>query len=263
MKHFHRYTLVTIVSLLSVMPAAYGQLPVAAIHGQQSNCIDQIVQDAEVLAHKQLDVNHDGIQDDVVVYGQDELYVLVAINQPALNCKVILNDALTSRQVYAGTRRPVTVKQIELVDLTGDNQPELHIGLEGTYFFRESGAFHAVYKLQGEDMKRIFVSDQCLPMSTFEFRTAPDGAELIYVDEDLRCVPPSSRRDYAIYRWNAENSQFEQIESGQVAKTSPDPLWDALISIYIMPVAVVAGVVMLGLVAWLVSKRKSAKANTK
>jgi hypothetical protein len=174
-------------------------MPPTIRHGQQSNCIAPMVQDAEVLAHKQLDLNQDGSLDDVVIYGNDELRVLVVANQPTLNCKVILNDRLTSRQIYNGERRPVTVTQIELVDLTGDGQPELHVGLEGTYFFRQSGAFHSIYMLRGDAMERIFVSDSCLPMSSFEIRTTVNDVKTIYLDEDRRCDPPSSRRDYDLY----------------------------------------------------------------
>ena len=192
--HHRRLTVILLIILSPMM-----MLP-AITHGQQSNCIDQIVQGAEVLAHKKLDVNQDGNSDDVVIYGQDELYVLVVVNQPTLNCEIILNDSLTSRQFYNGERRPVTVTRIELVDLTGDGRPELHIGLEGTYFFRQSGAFHAIYRLQDQTMERIFVSDQCLPMSSFEIRATSDGSRVIYRDTDIVCDPPSFHRDYTIYR---------------------------------------------------------------
>jgi hypothetical protein len=237
-------------------------MPPIITHGQQSNCIDPRVQGAEVLAHKQLDVNQDGSLDDVVIYGNDERRVLVVANQPTLNCKVILNDGLTSRQIYNGERRPVTVTQIELVDLTGDGQPELHVGLEGTYFFRQSGAFHSIYMLRGDAMERIFVSDSCLPMSSFEIRVTSDGAKTIYLDEDRVCDPPSSRRDYDLYQWNTETARFKLIENGQVDKWTPDPFWDAVLSVFIIPVVIViASVVMLGVAIVWYERKKNTKSS--
>ena len=190
MRQSHAHMRLSVLLLMTISPVM--MLPAIA-QRQQLDCIDQVVQDAEVLARRQLDFNQDGNPDDIVIYGHNELYVLVMVNQPTSNCELVLNDYLTSRQIFMGERRPVTVTDIELVDLTGDNQPELHIGLEGTYFFRQSGLFHAIYKLQDRTMERIFVSDQCLPMSSFEIRTTSDGARIIYRDTDIVCDQPSYR----------------------------------------------------------------------
>lgn len=250
------------MAVILLMTIASVMMQPASAHRQQLDCIDQVVQDVEVLAHKQLDVTQDGNPDDVIIYGHDELYVLVVVNQPTSNCEVILNDRLTSRQIYNGERRPVTVTDIELVDLTGDNQPELHIGLEGTYFFRQSGLFHAIYKLQDRAMERIFVSDQCLPMSSFEIRTTSDGARIIYRDTDIVCDPPSYHRDYTIYRWDTKTMRFELVESGKIDKTSPDPFWDAFLSVVIVPVVIViAGVLILAMSIIWHERKKGTKPN--
>jgi hypothetical protein len=258
MKRPHVYIPLTIILFLSVLPTAHGQPLVVAVHSQHSNCVDRSVQDAEVLAHKQLDVNQDGVQDDVVIYGQGDLYILVAINQSSLGCKIVLNDYLTSS---AGEKARVTVQRVELVNLTGDKLPELHVGVDSSSpTFRASKAFHAIYKLQGESMERVFVTSQCLRMSSFDFRPASDGIKLIYVDEDRRCVAPSYSRDYEIYRWNAEASQFEQIESGQVAKETPDTFWQSALSVLLEIAAVfIAGILFVGLVIVFVLKRNSPK----
>jgi hypothetical protein len=109
-------------------------------------------------------------------------------------------------------------------------------------------------------MVRMFVTSQCLDMSSFEFRAAPDGIKLIYLDEDRRCAPPSYSRDYEIYRWNAEVSQFEQIESGQVATETPDTFWQSALSILLEIAAMfIAGILFVGLVILFVSKRHTPK----
>jgi hypothetical protein len=259
MKRFPVYTLLIIMFLL---PVIYGQL--GSVRHQQSNCVNQIVHDAEILAHKQLDVNRDGVQDDVIIYGAGDLYVLVVANRLSAGCKVILNDWLTSRHLIDETK-VVKVQQIELVDLTGDIQPELHVGLDLSAFaFRASEAVHAIYKLQNESMERVFVLSQCLQMSSFEFRTASDGTILIYLDEDRHCAGGSSSRNYAIYRWNAETSQFESLESGKIAKETPDPFWNALLEVCVLPpIAMIFALAIVGgLIVWQRSKKKHAKANT-
>ncbi len=251
-----RLTVVLLVILSSMM------LPPSVTLGQQLNCIDRTVQDAEVLARKQLDVNQDGSLDDVVIYGNDELRVLVVINHPPLNCETILNDRLTSRKIYNGERRPVTVTQLELVHLTSNDQPELHIGLEGTYFFRQSGAFHAIYMLQDHSMERIFVSDQCLPTSSFEIRVTLEGTRTIYRDEDPVCELPSSRRNYELYQWNTATARFKLIESGQVEKWSSDPFWGDVLSVLFFPVAIViASVVILAMSIVWYENRKGTNSN--
>lgn len=257
MQQSHTHMRLTVVLLMILSPMM--MLPAIAV-GQQLNCIDLAVQDAEVLAHKRFDVNQDGTPDDVVIYGHDELYVLVVANQPASNCKVILNDRLTSRQIFRGERWPVTVTQVELTDLTGDNRPELHIGLEGTYFFRQSGAFHAIYMLQDQAMERIFVSDQCLPMSSFEIRVAPDGTKVIYRDEDRRCDPPSIRRDYGLYQWDTEAARFKLIESGEIDKWAPNTFMDLVYGACIASPLVVVTTLLIGAIVWMRRKRQLAKA---
>ena len=247
--------LLTMALLCVLMPAEQGRW--FAAQSSQLDCVEQVVQNTEILVHKQLDVNQDGIPDDVVIYGDGDLYLLVIAKKSSPGCKVMLNDWLTSRQlVDPDEKKVVKVQQVELVDLTGDNQPELHIWLDlSTFAFRESEAFHAIYKLHGGSLERVFVSSQCLQMSSFEFRTAPDGAQLIYRDEDYHCDPPSSNRDYAIYRWDANTSQFKSIESGKVAKETADTFWPAvLIGLMKYSAMLIVGILLVTLVAFLLRK---------
>ncbi|HTP10915.1 MAG TPA: hypothetical protein VMP08_21825 [Anaerolineae bacterium] len=244
------------VTLLSVLMSAE-QAQWFSAQSPQSDCVEQVVQNAETLVHKQLDVNQDGIPDDVVIYGNGDLYLLVVANGSSLGCKVMLNDWLTSRQlINPDEKKVVKVQQVELVDLTGDDQPELHIWLDlSTFAFRESEAFHAIYKLQGRSLERVFVTSQCLQVSSFEFRTAPDGAQVIYWDEDYHCDPPSSSRDYAIYRWDANTSQFKRIESGKVAKETADTFWQAVLIVLMELAAIlIVGILFVALVAFLLRK---------
>ena len=133
-------TLLTFVLLTTLLPVR--QKRSTFIYDGQSNCVHQTVQGADILADKQLDVNRDGIQDEVVIYGNDDLYALVVVNQSTSSCEIILNSRLTSRQTLSG-RKTVAVQGIELVDLTGDDQPELHIWLDlNTSDFRGRQAFH-------------------------------------------------------------------------------------------------------------------------
>ncbi len=252
--------LLTMILLSALMPAEQWRWFIA--QSSQSDCVERVVQNAETLAHKQLDVNQDGILDDVVIYGDGDLYLLMVANGSSLGCKVMLNDRLTSRQlINPDEQKVVKVQQVELVDLTGDNQPELHIWLDLSAFaFRESEAFHAIYKLQGGSLERVFVTSQCLQVSSFEFRTAPDDAQLIYWDEDYHCDPPSSSRDYAIYRWDANTSQFKRIESGKVAKETPDTFWQSVLAVLIEVVAVpAAGILLVGLVVLFVLRKNARK----
>jgi hypothetical protein len=240
------------------MPAEQGRW--FAAQSSQPNCVEQVVQNAEILVHKQLDVNQDGIPDDVVIYGDGDLYLLVVTNGSSLGCKVMLTDWLTSRQLIGPDEmKAVKVQQVELVDLTGDNQPELHVWLDlSTFAFRESEALHAIYKLQGESLERVFVISQCLQVSSFEFRTSPDGTRLIYLDEDYHCDPPSSSRDYAIYRWDANTSQFRRIESGEVAKVTVDTFWQSVLIVLMEFAAIlIVGILFVALVAFLLRKSGS------
>jgi hypothetical protein len=92
-----------VVALLMNLSSTVAMPPTTA-RGQHLNCIDRTVQDAEVLARKLLDINQDGNPDDVVIYGHDELYVLVVANKPTLDCEIILGDYLTSRQILYEVR---------------------------------------------------------------------------------------------------------------------------------------------------------------
>jgi hypothetical protein len=93
-------------------------------------------------------------------------------------------------------------------------------------------------------------------MSSFEIRTIPDGAKIIYRDTDIVCDPPSFYRDYTIYRWDAKAARFELVESGKIDKWSPDPFWDAFLSVVIIPVVIVIASVLILAVSVIWRERK-------
>ena len=191
----------------------------------QQNCFDQLVKDAKTLIHEQLDVNQDGVQDDVMIYGNDDLYLLVTIDHSSQGCTIILNEYLTVLQLDSGGRVPL-IQNIALVELTGDDNPELYISLriEGDTP-RLSRAFDIVYMRREGGLRRILLLDQCLAFSSFEFRSAANGARVIYRDSDTKCVTPfSDQRYYEILKWNED--RFEVVGSGTVTKYSLyPPVW--------------------------------------
>ncbi len=212
----------------------------------QKDCSGEIVRSEEILAERNLDVNQDGLADQVVLYGNDEVKVLIAIGLSSGRCEIVLNDPLTHRNLTTG-RQTVAVKSIELVELTNDHSPELYIWLErygGGGSYRESFAVHAIY-LRSEDLwKRALDIEQCLAFSSFEFRDAPNGTKSIYRDEDPICGSPwSSSRNYSIYEW--KSTGFERVESGKISKRVTYPPNADLVFVIPLVLLLVAALIVL------------------
>lgn len=224
-----------------------------AFPGLQSDCIEQVVKNTEVIANQALDVDQDGKLDQVVLYGKDQVDVLVILNRSPANCEVSLNEYLANLILGSPTAwRTAKVRKIEMIELTGDNKPELYIWLETSGAGpRYEHSVHAIYRLVNGSWQKVLHISQCLAFSSFEFRDLPTGAaKYIYLDEDTSCQPPrSAQRTYTIMRWNG--SKFWPSESGTLAiSTTNPPWWNAFcVTILIAPVVVV----VLAVIHW---KRK-------
>jgi hypothetical protein len=56
--------------------------------------------------------------------------------------------------------------------------------------------------------------------------------------------------------------RFELVESGKIDKTSPDPFWDAFLSVFIIPVVIViASVVIFAVSIVWYERKKGTKPN--
>ena len=135
-----------------------------------------------------------------------------------------------------------------MVELTGDDKPELHIWLDRSGGpARYNWALHAILHSEGEDWTHILGNvgiTQCLTSCLFEFRDAPTGnAKDIYVERPAPCEPPSLWsycRVYTIMRWNGSN--YMPAESGTIKVRTPGLPWPIVccVSTLISPVMLVA-----------------------
>ncbi|MCP4525569.1 MAG: hypothetical protein GY833_06645 [Aestuariibacter sp.] len=195
----------------------------------QIDCIGQIIGDTEIVTNQSIDVNQDGKPDQVVLYGKDHLYVLVALSQSQTHCEVILNEHLTALiLVNPSAWRTVAVHKIEMIELTGDDKPEIYIWLEKSgegVGPRYEYAVHAIYTFVDGNLQQALNVELCLAFNSFEFReTATGNAKDVYLDGDSLCNPPwSSGRTYSIMRWNGE--KFALVESGTIDIATTDPPW--------------------------------------
>jgi len=201
-----------------------------ALPDMQSSCVEQAVGNAEIVAIRTADLDQDGNLDAIVIYVDDIedgglVHVLVALNQSSSQCKIVIDD----HPLFLLGGQGVNVREMEMVELTGDDSPELHIWLETSGGgSRQNVAYHAIYTLVSGNWQHALGDigiTQCLVFSSFEFRDAPSGhAKDVYLDEDRLCNPPwSSHRNYSILRWNG--SKFVSIESGTIDISTTDPPW--------------------------------------
>ncbi len=142
--------------------------------GLHSECVEQVIESGKVVGSKVLDVNQDGNSDDVVVYEKDgDLYTLLALNSVSPRCEVVLDQYLTSIALTAD-RQIAKVRAIELVELTGDDKPELHIWLnESGGGPRVSFAMHAIYTSANGSWQEATRFGLCLAFNSFQFRDGP------------------------------------------------------------------------------------------
>lgn len=204
-----------------------------ALPSLQSDCVKQIIGDAEIIANQMMDVNQDGTPDQIVFYinqqaglTYDPIYVLIVSGHSATQCEVLLNEELTCSKLTSG-RQNINVHVIEMIELTGDDEPELHIWIERSGGGpRMSVAYHAIFTLQEKHWQHVLGTkgiEQCLAFNTFEFRESPSGgAKDIYLDQDTHCEPPwLSERAWTIMRW--DGSRFIPVDSGVIDISTTDP----------------------------------------
>ncbi len=193
----------------------------------QSTCINSVIGNEEIITRQSLDVNQDGILDQIVLYGKDKVNIGVILNDSSLNCRIVLDDTLTPLVLANPTSwRTVQLRQIEMIELTGDNKPELHIWLEKTNApSRYEHAVHAIYTFVNEKLQKILLTEQCLIFSSFEFQGGETGGpKNIYLDTDSQCQPPwSFQRNYTTMKWNG--SRFIPSQSGTIKIFTTYPPW--------------------------------------
>lgn len=228
------------------------QSTLVASQSSYSQCIEQAIENGEIVTSKSLDVDQNGEIDEIVLYRNDRLYILIALSSSSVNCHIILNEHLTDLALALG-QQTVEVHDIKLIELTGDDQPELYIWVDkegGGRFV--SATVHTIYTSSSGNWQQALHIEQCLAFSSFKFQdTAIKNIKDIYRDTDIVCDPPfSTSRSYDIFRWNGAN--FDSIENGTVAIWSMSPpIWYV-----ICLVAVICLILILTWIAISVRKRR-------
>jgi hypothetical protein len=163
-----------------------------------------------------LDVDWDNDSDVVMLYiseeGDYEHISIIGLDQSSEDCTVLFDKPLIVpiRQA-TGERFEVRICRIEAIELTGDNQPELHIWLQlrGSAVRRDE--YHAIltrtdgrwhHALGTNGLARI------PPDTFFEFRDAPSGkTQDIHLESANRLT---GKTTHTILRWNG--SEFAPLK---------------------------------------------------
>lgn len=247
-RHLAAYLLLATLLLTSFQ---IGQQSVTfASPALQSECVKQIIGNAEIVANQAIDVDQDGKQDQVVLYGKDYVDILVALNRSQEHCEVVLNERFTDLILTSPVAwRTAKVRKIEMIELTGDDKPELHISLEksgGGAAPHYEYALHTIYTFKDGRWQEALNVGLCLAFNSFEFRDGPDeGVKDIYLDEDRDCDPPwSSQRTYTIMRW--DGSRFMPSESGTIEISTTSPSWMNMFCIIsFVSIVVISGITVI------------------
>jgi hypothetical protein len=187
----------------------------------QTNCTYYMNSARNLVFESVLNLNGNSTLDHARVerYENGDLYLLLIADPGTAQCLVLLEDYLTVTQLLTGDQT-VTVKQIELVEVTGEAPLELHIALE-----KQGGgpraevAYHALYQAVNGRWQVIYRSTQCLAFSSFEIRYGAGSQPQLYLDEDTLCQPPfSSSRNYSIRGW--DGTSFMVLEEGVIKRKS-------------------------------------------
>lgn len=196
-------------------------------------CILQIVGELDVMADREIDVNQDGRLDRIVLFIDEEpsyepIFIIVALDKSPFECDVVLKEKLTASTLIEG-RQEITVKNIEMVELTGDETPEIHINLDRVGGGpRASFSYHAIFTLLENQWMHVLGDtgiELCQSFNTFEFHEVRNkNIQEIYIDEDRHCEPPwSGNRTFNIMGW--DGTKFTTIEYGTINKFSTNPPW--------------------------------------
>lgn len=181
--------------------------------GADAQCLEVNPVIGRVYNARMFDVNNDGISEEVVIYTSDgDVFLEVFENPDTLPCTTIFDVKLDTLKLI-DRRMTLSVIEVELIDVTGDDIPELHIGFEkqggGRY---ASGTVHHLYETK--NWERIFISNTCLRSNVFEIRdVAASAMKEIYYENDIICDEVTGTRNYACFRW--DGTQFQMLEQGE------------------------------------------------
>ena len=244
-------------AVLGVVSCQMGQSsPSLTLSGMQADCIEQVLRDAEIVTSREMDVDWDKDLELVILYvSEDKSYKPIhamMIETDSAQCMVVCDRQLTLTTLKDGERLATSIREIEVIELTGDVRPELHIWVDQRRP-GESVEYHAILTPVNGSWKHALGSTGITRSPTrplFEFRDAPNGeAKDIYLES---YYPLSGETRYTIMRW--DGSKFMPVE-GNVINVATTPLW--LKAGCIATLVVLAVIVTLVVTRWRRRKRDS------
>jgi hypothetical protein len=220
--------------------------PSPTLSDVQSDCIEQVLGDAEIVTSREMDVDWDRDLELVILYVSDDksykpIHVMM-IETDSAQCMVVCDEQLTLTTLKDGERLATSIREIEVIELTGDVRPELHIWMDQRRP-GESVEYHAVLTSVNDSWKHALGSTGIARSPTrplFEFRDAPDGeAKDIYLES---YYPLSGETRSTIMRW--DGSKFTP-EEGEVIDVAATPPWlkAGCIATLVVPAVIVTWVV--------------------
>jgi hypothetical protein len=231
-------------------------IPSPTLSGVQSDCIEQTLGDAKIITSREMDVDWDRDLELVILYvSEDKSYKpihVMMIKTGSAQCMVVCDKQLTLTTLKDGEQLATSIREIEVIELTGDVRPELHIWMDQLRP-GEPVEYHAILTPVNGSWKHALGStgitrNPARPL--FEFRDAPNGeSKDIYLES---YYPLSDETRYTIMRW--DGSKFMPVE-GDVINIAAEALW--LKAGCIAMLVVLAGIVTLVATRWRRRKRDS------
>lgn len=210
-----------------------------------ADCIRQVLGDAEVMAGQELNVDQDEELELVVLYiseAKDYKPIRVLILETAFTeCRAVGDEQLTLTALATGERLSTRIRTIEVIELTGDNQPELHIYLDQPGRDEDDAEYHAILTPKDGEWKHVLGNTgiaQNPSLNLFEYRDAPEGeAKDIYLK---RYSYWTGETRYIIMRW--DGSRFMPIEGDLIEVEKTPPLWAqcCCVGVLIIPAGLIA-----------------------
>jgi hypothetical protein len=237
-------------------PVSLTATPFPTLSLSQLECVKQTFGDFNIVGSRERDVDGDGDLELIVIYMADKNFCHLAVVENASSqCKVTCNKKLTYATLKGRERLPIVLREVEVVEVTGDGEPELHIWLDVGEVRDEPPEYHAILTSVDDSCQHILGSTGIAlsrSRSLFEFRDAPSGdARDIYIEN---YNPTSRETRYTIMRW--DGSKFTPIDWGviDVATTS---LWTkaGCVAALLAPEVIGAGIVTVLVTRWRRSRR--------
>lgn len=199
--------------LIAIVLFIWGLMPVHDTPPVQA-CTSPII--FPIISDTELDVDQDGVMDRVILY-EKQKDVWMAI-EDGTSCTIVTEHQLTNfidGIDYGDDFEIEEIHPVQLVELTGDDHPELYVGLLLRGGGRHTANKHFIYTMGNNGWEELAHPFMCA-RSNFEFRQGDDPTRMdVYVDEDIPCDEiASSVRPYYMLRWNGE--WFAYIEEGKV-----------------------------------------------